>query len=125
VSAETEAFVSELATAFPQLDPLLAEHLESNNGGMLPHMFVADVARWAISSYADPKEHAELRRLFAFLERGFAQSSSAAHNVDDVRELLTDSFLEILPRPKEPGAGIDAFLGPAMHAEMEARFGVG
>jgi hypothetical protein len=122
VSEATEGFVSDLVRLFPELDDLLAEHRKANDGTLLPHLFMADVARWTVKSYCDETPHDDLRRLFAFLEDRFDRPSAALRAADDVRELLTDSFLEILPHGSERGAGISALLGPVMRAEMEARF---
>jgi hypothetical protein len=46
VSASTVAAVGALIDEYRQLTPLLDEHLEDNDGVLLPHLVMADIVRW-------------------------------------------------------------------------------
>lgn len=116
MSAATVAFVGALAHQFPEVLPLLAEHLSDQEGEVLPHLFMADLERWAekkvMSDYDGPC--GELREVLDFLE--FAFSAAGA----EVEELIAVSFLEHLPRPGEPGCELRGMLGPLLSEQLRA-----
>jgi hypothetical protein len=109
LSAVTVAFVGCLVYQFPALEGLLQEHLDDQEGEILPHLFMADLERWMEQELARPGgEPTELvGQILDFLE-------AAVRRDDEVAELIHASFLEHLPRPGEPGAEIRAKLGPAL-----------
>jgi hypothetical protein len=109
LSAISVAFVGALVYHCPALVPLFQEHLEDQEGEVLPHLFVADLWRWieARSPWDDMEPSELLTQILAFLE-------AAVSRDDEVAEVIHASFLEHLPRPGEPGAEIRAMLGPAL-----------
>jgi len=100
----------------PWLLPLLAEHLQDQEGQVLPHLYMADVERWAegeaVRSMAAPGS--EIRQLLDFLEAEFA-----CHSNTEIGEVISASFLEHLPRPGEPGAVLRSLVGPTCAARLE------
>jgi len=122
MSAKTVDFIERLVAAFPYLNDLLIEHKRDNFGDILPHVFIADVARLAIAMLsslrnAPPDNRAQiesrLRKLLDFLEASYENEGP------EVEELLSVSFLEHLPRPGEGDAwGIREWVGPKMRAQL-------
>lgn len=114
MSASTVAFVGALFHRFKVLQPLLEEHLDDQDGEVLPHLLMADVERWAEAEIAKSDESARafVREVLAFLEVAYATQGS------EVEELIAVSFLEHLPRPGEPGSQLRALLGPRLAEEL-------
>jgi len=120
MNTETIDFVHALVEAFPVLGRLLDEHIEDNFGEVLPHLFIADVARTAVSALSGttsevplgPFDSALIKRLLAFLEDRYISDGP------EVQELLAVSFLENLPRPEEQGSEIRNMVGPAMQEQL-------
>lgn len=109
MSAQTVAFIGALVYQFPELESLLQEHLDDQEGEVLPHIFMADFERWLEVELQNaggiPTEL--IRRTLDFLEVG-------VHRGGDVDELIHASFLEHLPRPGSPGSDIRTILGPGL-----------
>jgi len=114
VSAITVAFVGCLVYRFPALLGLLQEHLEDQEGEILPHLFVADLERWIEAelerSGGEPTE---------LIEQILAALETAVRRGDEVSEVIHASFLEHLPRPGDPGAQIREKLGPALTERLQ------
>lgn len=96
------AFAGGLCLEFPELRPLLQEHLDDFDG-LLPHLLLADVTRWLGARLlekgsADPV----LASVFEFLEAHFASGG------EHVSELIAVSVLETMPLRGEEGAEIRA-----------------
>lgn len=109
-----QAVLEELCAEVPALQPLWAEHLNENYGELLPHVFLADVARFAVASLQGPPDQATVAQsIVMFLERAFAAGDP------DVQELIGVSFIENLPRDEEPGHEIRRLLGPHLLAEAK------
>lgn len=90
ISESGERACLEIAEAFPELQPLYAEHLEDYGDGGLPHLFYGDVTRWA-EQLTDPKT---IRRFTRFIERQYASGDFYTRN------LIYVSLLENLnPHP--------------------------
>lgn len=107
-------FVHDLVDGFPELDPVLKEHLKDNYGEVLPHLFLADVLRLTIArlqSGASKTEDLVVGRLLTYLERSFREGD------DERQELISTGFVENLPRVNEPGHEVRAMLGPTLKAE--------
>ena len=108
------AFVGALVYSHPWLTPILQEHIDDNDG-VLPHLLLADIERWA---EAQLKEHGptdeQLRKVLTFLETEYA----AGHS--HVDELISVSFLELLPRPGEPLFELRTLVGPRLSKQLEA-----
>ena len=107
--AQTEIDIAtRLARLNPDLAGLFAEHKVDHRGEVLPHLFVGDIARWALEALSDPFQRDRLERVLGFLESEFERTD------DDGRELIAVSFLEGIPRPGKPGSEIRELLGPAL-----------
>ena len=113
MSALTVAFVGCLVYTCPPLVELLQEHLDNQDGEVLPHLFIADLERWMeaeiVRNDAEPAEL--MTQILEFLE-------AAVRRDDEVAEVIHASFLEHLPRPGEPGAEIRALLGSALSKRL-------
>lgn len=104
-----DQFLILLLAAVPELAPVVREHI-ADNDGVLPHVLMGDVTRWAIDSAGDEPR----RRFFAALEQGLALGS------EDVAELLNVSFLEDLDVVAGEPA-LRALFGPRLAAEWRRR----
>lgn len=100
------AFIGSLVWRFPALQSRFAEHLEDNEGEVLPHPFMAEVERWAESLLADRRD--ELAELLDALADGIERGDEAVHNLIDV------SFVEQLPYPDQPNSEIRDLLPPPL-----------
>lgn len=108
MSARTVAFTGCLVYRLPGLEGLFQEHLDDQEGEVLPHLFMADLERWIEAEVArDGKPSRLIEEILDFLE-------AAVRRDDEIAELIHASFLEHLPRPGEPGAEIRDRLGPAL-----------
>ena len=122
MSAKTVEFIERLVSACEYLRGPLDEHKSDNFGEVLPHLFIADVARLAVDRFfalrnapPDSRKQLEsrLQKLSAFLEDSYEKDGP------EVEELLSVSFLEHLPRlGEEPAWRIREWLGPKMQAQL-------
>ncbi len=82
---------------------------------MLPHLYMADVERWAEREVdRNPtKVSLELRELLGFIEAEFVK-----HSNSEIAEVISASFLEHLPRLGEAGAALRGFVGPTCAARL-------
>lgn len=115
MSASGEGFIHDLVDRFPDLQPVLAEHVEDNFGEVLPHVFLAEVMRCVVEldqpnggSRAEPDVAGAILK---HLEARFDTGDS------DLDALISTGFLEVLPRPGEPGETLRGRLGPKLAAE--------
>ena len=106
MSASTIAAVGALIDAHRQLTPVLAEHLQDNDGVVLPHLLLADIIRWLV---ANLDSHADLAgSVLIWLEAEYQRG------LDDVQGLITVSAVEMIPDPGQPGAELRVLLGPTL-----------
>ena len=112
-------FVQELVSHFPRLQPLLSEHAADNFGEILPHVFFGDITRYVMavvlaieSGKASDEDRRELVDILKFLESSYSTR-------EDIQELISVSFLELLPRPEEKGARIRDILGPELTRQLK------
>jgi hypothetical protein len=91
MSALTTAFTCGLAFRFRELVPVFTEHLTDNGGRVLPHLLIADYAKFVTADDGISKWKAEL---LACLEEAFVRDSG------EVGELISVSFIENLPFAK-------------------------
>lgn len=75
-------FVQQLARMFPDLAPLLSQHIVESHG-ILPHIFMGDVTRYVLSGGQNR------RQIVEHLDR-----SLGAKGGDDVQNLIAVSFVE-------------------------------
>src|SRR5262245_25349227 len=94
IQPDAVAYPGALVWRFPDLLEPFGEHLADNDGEVLPHVFMADVERWAEGLVAARREL--LDDLLAELDRALAGGREAVVNLIDV------SFVENLPYPDEP-----------------------
>ena len=112
MTASGRTVLEELCADVPALQPLWTAHLNENHGEFLPHVFLADVARFAVASLQGTADQAAIAQsILTFLERAFAAGDP------DVQELIAVSFIENLPRDEQPGHEIRRLLGPHLLAE--------
>lgn len=103
MSARTVEVVRALVDRYRQLTPLLEEHLEDNEGELLPHLFLADVVRW-LAARVD-SEPDVCRSIMDWLEREYVRGA------EDVQGLITVSGVEMIPDPGQPGSALRDLLG--------------
>ena len=108
--------VGGLVDANPWLMPILQEHLDDNDG-VLPHLFLGDVERWAEAEVTSRGDSEELQSVLAFLENQFAKGHP------HVQELIAVSFIELLPDEGETANELVGHLGPRMRRWREASSG--
>ena len=76
----SQQLARDLVSAFPVLGPIMVNHLEDQEGELLPYLFMADVARWADSSLGqDPDTVARLGGLAGARVRGRRASREGPH----------------------------------------------
>jgi hypothetical protein len=107
MSALTVSFVGAIAYTCPWLLPVLEDHLVEQEGEVLPHLFMADVERWAEHEMLNVGQDERLLYLLGLLESEFAK-----HLDDEVGEVISASFLEHLPRSGDPAEQLRGLVGP-------------
>lgn len=108
MSASTVSAVGALVYANGLLRPVLQEHLDDNDGEVLPHLLMADIIRWLVAQRTiDPMG---VRSIIDWLESAYSRGD------DEIRDLIAVSGVEMIPDPGEPGAELRALLGPHLSA---------
>lgn len=99
MSKDSEQFCRDAVKAAPDIGPLFAEHL-ADNDEVLPHVFVADLARYVLAGGAQRRE------LVTFFEHRLKACTVG----DDVENVIWVSFLEYLDAEEFAQAlsGVDA-----------------
>jgi hypothetical protein len=106
MSSATEEAIETLVALHPELAPVLTEHVEDNEGEVLPHLVMADVVRWLVAHRnTDP---AACRSIMRWMEERFHDGP------DEVRGMIAVSGVEMIPDPGQPGAELREWLGPAL-----------
>ncbi|WP_144660101.1 hypothetical protein [Paenarthrobacter nicotinovorans] len=114
---DSRQFMLTLIAEHPHLRPGYEEHLEDNDGELLPHLLMADICRWVLAE--QDSNPLRVLQLLSWLEVHFAGVGDV---MDDVDNVIAVSFIEHLPLPSEPGAGVVLLLGRKMKAEYEQIF---
>lgn len=114
---EVDTFVQRLLARLPILDDVLQAHLTENEY-LLPHVFFGDVSRFTLEQHdrltgGDAAARSILATLFEVMEQGAAEGS------EDVKELVSVSFLENLAGELAQHPSLSAFLTPALTRELE------
>lgn len=99
----SENLAIRLVDEFAELAPVMEEHLEDQEGELLPYLFMADVARWAHARYS--VEEDLVGRVVDWLDNEFLVAQPAE------RDLIGLGFVETLPFPPA-GAPLLLRLGP-------------
>lgn len=108
MTAKTVAFIGALIYEHQDLLSVLEEHLEDNDGEVLPHLIMADVVRWLVAHRADQADLS--RRVFAWLESAYERGD------EDERDVIAVSGVEMLPDPGDEGADLRRLLGPQLRS---------
>jgi hypothetical protein len=95
-----------LVDEYREFAPVLAEHLDDNDGELLPHLVLADIMRWLATHVDTDRE--TCRSVLARLEKEYVGGA------EDVRGLITVSGVEMIPDPGQPGAALRDLLGPTL-----------
>jgi hypothetical protein len=106
--ADTE-LAQRLVAAVPRLAALAAENTYGDHDDVLIHRFLADVAL-RLADSAEAGQLDEARAVLAVLEEAWG---------GDGDEPIAVSFVENLPWPHEPGAGLTDLLGPHLRGELD------
>jgi hypothetical protein len=114
VRAAEVALVGALVHEHPWLMPILQEHLDDNEGELLPHLLIAGIERWAEAQLGSgDRDTDQLERVLDYLERAYAERV-------DVQELIYVSFLEHFPNDDEPFSELRTMVGPHLREQLEA-----
>ncbi len=104
--SSTVSLIVALVEEFPTLRPILEEHLEDNEGEVLPNLVLADVIRWLASHVdSDPQVCGEI---VDWLEVAYNEGGR------EVQGMLTVSGVEMIPDPGQPGSALRALLGSSL-----------
>ncbi|WP_237225587.1 hypothetical protein [Rubinisphaera sp. JC750] len=103
---QTQHFCEELAARFDVLAPLMQEHI-SDFDEVLPHVFMADVARFVLS------ERLHRQEIVRVLEHNFRE---AAH---DIQDLIAVSFVENLESREHIDRALDGVQAEALREEWD------
>ncbi|RZU18785.1 hypothetical protein EV645_0984 [Kribbella rubisoli] len=100
------AAIGALVDEYRELTPVLAEHLEDNEGEILPHLVLADVVRWLAARVDSDRDICS--SILNWLEREYLRGP------EDVRGLIAVSGVEMIPDPGQPGSALRQLLGPSL-----------
>lgn len=107
-NARNVAAMGALIYHHPALSSLLVEHLEDNNGQVLPHLLMGDVMRWLVAHWvSDPRV---CRSVLAWLDEAYESGN------DELRGLVVLSGVENIPDPGQPGSEIRDALSERLRA---------
>lgn len=108
MSAKTTSFVEQMVLKFPNLAPMLKDHIEANLGEILPHPFMGEVTEYLElrSPTSNSSSERDLREMLKFFEESYVNGN------DEVQNLIAVSFLENLPREGQQGDFIRKLVGP-------------
>lgn len=114
---DTVTFIHELTSAVPQLKGLLTQHV-AEYGELLPHVYMGEVSRFTVEQHHQSAAGARgprsvLEELFATIERADTEGS------EDVKELISVSFLENIAEEMVASADLQSFLGPTLRRELQ------
>jgi hypothetical protein len=110
---ESELFTKEILSDVPDLQGPFDLHI-ADYKSLLPHVFMADVVCFVLAEVDNPAKHAQLKRLFAHLERGLSEGS------EEVKTLIVTSFAENLIGETERLQKMWPMIGPKLRSEIKA-----
>lgn len=105
MTASTVALVGGLCHRHRVLLPMLAEHLEDNDGEVLPHLVMSDAVRWLV---AHRDEQKTCEGIWAWLEVAYRDGD------EEEKDLVAVSGVEMIPDPGQPGSELRGMLGPVL-----------
>jgi len=108
----SQKLVADLVGHVPELSGILNEHVQDNDG-VLPHLFLADVARSVAAAFLNggAAERSAVSRILEFFENRLELGG-------EVAEVIGVSFVEMLPSTGEPASGVRDLLGPKLSDEF-------
>lgn len=110
---DLEDFVRQFVAGSPALKPLLQQH-SADYLEILPHVFLSELANWALTAWQVPERRAVVEEVLRRLEAEFAEGAPR------IKEFIATGFLESLPPPGTSGQEISRQLGPQLRAEWES-----
>ena len=105
------SFAKLLVESVPELKSVYSEHIDDYDG-MLEHVFMGDVTRFAEQLYSVDSNSLCLRKLLEFLDSAYASDDPK------LKELISVSFLENLSRDEDGFEGIRAHLSARLEEEL-------
>lgn len=112
MKAHDVVLIGSLADRCPALLPVLQQHVDEWDG-LLSHLFMADLSRWAVERYLADPDDKDLACLLEQLEAAYAAGR------EDDTEIIAVSFLENLPSRDEEASGLRDVLGPALTEQLQ------
>ena len=106
--AENVSFMGAMAHRHKVLLPVLQEHLEDQEGEIIPYVLMAEIARFLVSPLMIDTDNTTI--IVEWLEVEFMSGSR------EVKDLIGAGFVEIIPNPGEPGSTIRAHFGPLLRS---------
>jgi hypothetical protein len=109
--------IRKLLELVPELQPVYDEHI-SDNHELLPHVFMGDVTRYVVQRVCSGEEEEEqpVMRIIDHLEQCMATGD------DQVKELVSVSFVENLLGNDNALAKLKDVMGPALAKEVETYY---
>jgi hypothetical protein len=113
-----ERFVEMLTASVPALAPIYREHLNDQDGELLPHVLMGDFTRGILALHRDaiagvPGAEQALSRALALLDEGMGSGDEPVEN------LVSLSFLENLERDDPAYPDLKRRFGPALMRELK------
>lgn len=114
IPPSTIACVNKLLEQVPELRPVYDEHIHDNDD-LLPHMFLGDVTRYVVQQVrsGDMGPTKPVSRILEFFEWCMVSSD------DQVKELVSVSFVENLAEHDDVLARLKGLIGPKLAQELK------
>jgi hypothetical protein len=104
--ARTVAFIGWMAFRSPVLLPLLQEHLEDNEGEVLPHVLLFQIRKWVEQEVEARGETDDVRVVVESLKVGLQDGDY------ELWALIRTSFIDDLPESPHPASRLRRILEP-------------
>ena len=102
--ARTTAFVGWMIFRSPALLPILQEHLEDNEGELLPHVILFQIRKWVEHHIETSGETGDIPTIIESLRTGLREAD------DELWALIRTSFIDDLPSAPHPADRIRLIL---------------
>ncbi|MBK9519659.1 MAG: hypothetical protein IPO09_20490 [Anaeromyxobacter sp.] len=100
-------FVEAVVQVLPGARRLLEDHV-ADNGSLLPHVFMGDVTRLAVTKVKETEHRHEVGVLLSVLERSLEEGDL------EVKELVQQSFVENLQGEPAAARAMSSMMGPRL-----------
>src|SRR4051812_19207816 len=104
--ARTTAFIGWMVFRSPELLPILLEHLEDNEGEVLPHVILFQIRKWVELEVESRGETDALKVVIESLKVGFQDGDY------ELWALIRTSFIDDLSKSPHPAARLRQLLDP-------------